>query len=673
MHILIVYDDVMMRENLRLELENQGYAIMEAANGTDGLHMARNHKPALIISGISLYDGGFRFLHQVRTDKLLGTVGFILYTSALTDNKDKELALRLGADAVIPFPEGAERFLSGLRSVMEGGGPGEITDSRQLDILTYLIAANNEILTRLEEKSAELVKTKEEINERERRYQRLLESVNDYIYTVKIEAGRPISTTHGPGCVAVTGFSPEEFEDDSGLCFRMIHEEERESIRELTQRFFEEKSAFSPFQHRIIHKDGRVRWIKNTPVPHFDRDGRLVAYDGLISDITDYKKLEDQFQHAQKMEAVGVLAGGIAHDFNNILTAMIGYGDMLQRQLVHDHIARNNVDQIMAAAERAANLVHGLLAFSRKQVMHPRPFDLNKIIKNIEKLLSRLLTEDIELLVDLTGGETTIMADPGQIDQILMNLVANARDAMPKGGVLTIETTIMNMDPAFLKDHGFGASGTYVMVSISDTGMGMDDQTRQRIFEPFYTTKPMGKGTGLGLSIVYGIVKQHCGFIDLQSRTGEGTTFRIYFPRIEAKTQEVANAVQLPQSGGNQTILIADDDIQVRSVVNIILSKSGYKVLEAEDGEMAVRKFKENLNDIDLLILDMVMPRKNGMDAFEEIRKLRQNIKAIFISGYTADVIDQKGVGYEDLNIVAKPISPSDLLLRIRETLKTET
>jgi CheY-like chemotaxis protein len=324
----------------------------------------------------------------------------------------------------------------------------------------------------------------------------------------------------------------------------------------------------------------------------------------------------------------------------------------------------------MAASERAASLVHGLLAFSRKQVMNPRPVDLDKLIKNVVKLLSRLLTEDIELRLSLTGRETIIMADPGQIDQILMNLVTNARDAMPKGGLLNIETSIMKMDSDFLKGHGFGARGHYVMLSIKDTGAGMDEKAKQRIFEPFYTTKPIGKGTGLGLSIVYGIVKQHGGFIEIQSKIGEGTTFRIYFPLIEAKTHETTDISKVYHAGGGQTILVADDDLQVRNVISIILSKSGYKVLEAEDGEMAIRQFENNLNDIDLLILDIVMPKKNGIDAYGEIKKLKEDTRVIFISGYTADVINQKGVGFEELNLVAKPISPNDLLLKVKDVLE---
>lgn len=672
MRVLLVYDNAMEREFLRLELEKKGFEVAEATNWTEGMISVREIKPDLVISGLLIHDGGLRFLCEVKADPQLHSLGFIFCASAPAEMRDAELATAIGADAVIPFMDDPEILWTELQTVMEMHNPAsDRGPSSPSDMIEYLLSTNREILTRLGEKSIDLERAREEIEEHERRYQAILESVNDYNYTVKIEGVRHIATTHGPGCVAVTGYSPEDYEADPGLCFSIIHEEDREQVRDLTNRFLAGKSAFLPFQHRIIHKDGRLRWIRNTPVPHYDRDGRLVAYDGLISDITEYKKLEDQFHHAQKMEAVGVLAGGISHDFNNILTAVIGYGDMLQKQLANDPAARKNVEQILAAAERAANLVHGLLAFSRKQVMNPRPVDLNRIIRNVEKLLSRLITEDIALRVRLMEGGINIMADQGQIDQILMNLVTNARDAMPRGGVLTIETAIMGMDMGFLKEHGFGTRGPYVLVSISDTGMGMDEQARQRIFEPFYTTKPMGKGTGLGLSIVYGIVKQHNGFIELQSNMGEGTTFRIYFPLIEEKPRESVDAVQIPAIGENQTILIADDDFQVRSVINIILSKSGYRVIDAEDGETAVRLFRENLNDIDLLIFDIVMPRMNGLDAYQEIRKLRQDVKAIFISGYTADVIDQKGAGYQDLNILAKPISPNNLLLKIKEALKS--
>jgi len=671
MRILLVDDNALGRKLLRRILEDHGCEVMEAANGSEGLQMARNMAPALIISDVFMPKmDGFQFLHEVKTDPVLQRVPFVFYSSVFTHRNDEELALSLGAAAFIVKPKDKDEFWSEICSAMKRS---ESVHEAKSD--TYITTGENRlnisqtIIGRMEEKFAEMEKARSDLEWSDERYRRLLESVTDYIYTVQVEDGRTLATSHGSGCVAVTGYAPEEYEADPDLWFRIIHEEDRETVRELTSRFFSENGAILPFQHRIIHKDGRVRWIRNTPVPRYDHQSRLVAYDGLISDITEYKKLEDQFRHAQKMEAVGVLAGGIAHDFNNILTAIIGYGNLLQMQLGNDHSARHNVEQILAAGEKAANLVHGLLAFSRKQIINPKPAGLNNIIRIVEKLLSRLLTEDIELKVSLTDSETTIMADPGQIDQILMNLATNARDAMPKGGVLTIETSIMEMDMEYLLMHGYGIQGPYVWLSVSDTGMGIDEQTRERIFEPFFTTKPMEKGTGLGLSIVYGIVKQHNGFIDVQSTLGMGTTFNIFFPLVKTIVQERSSMPHLPALGENQTILIADDDMQVRDIIRITLENSGYKVIEAEDGEMAVQQFAKYRDDIDLLILDIVMPKKNGKDAYDEIRKIRQEIKVLFISGYTADVIDQKvGMG-EELNIVSKPVSPQELLLKIKVTL----
>jgi PAS domain S-box-containing protein len=672
MQALIAMGNTTERENLGRELESQGFQIIPAYSCGEAFVKARDLNPDLIISALEPWGGGIRFLHESRKVPQLKHTPFIFCNSTTLTNQEKELVLTLGADAIIPILDVPDFFRSQREPTKEmpskdnhsGAGIVSGGEDPMSDLLDKVFAI-------LEEKHRERDLDSEKIRECESRYQRLLESVNDYTYTVMMENGSPVHTRHNVGSLAVTGYSPEEFDAEPGLCFRMIHDEDRENIDALIQQFFLGEKPFAPFQHRILHKDGRVRWIRNTPVPHYDLDGNLVAWDGLISDITEYKKLEDQFHHAQKMEAVGVLAGGIAHDFNNILTAMIGYGEMLQRQLSPTDGARNCVDQILGAAERAANLVHGLLAFSRKQVINPRPINISRIISNVERLLSRLLTEDIDLKVYLGDGDAIIMADPGQIDQILMNLVTNARDAMPRGGKLTIETSLIRMDMPFIEAHGFGIIGDYVLIAIADTGIGMDEESRQRIFEPFFTTKPQGKGTGLGLSIVYGIVKQHNGFLDLRSRLGEGTVFNIYFPVIDEKFQESAEPPKAQQIGGDQTILIADDDMQVRNVIKIILSKSGYKVLEAEDGEKAVSIFGDNMEGIDLLILDIVMPKKNGLDAYEEIRKLRKDVKAIFISGYTADVIDQKGAGFEDLNIVSKPVSPNDLLLKIKEAFNS--
>lgn len=386
--------------------------------------------------------------------------------------------------------------------------------------------------------SAELERSwiEKNLQKSEMRYKMLVESVTDYIYTVKVDNGHPVSTLHGTGCVAVTGYAPEEYDFDPYLWHRMVHEADKPLVNERAEKVLM-GIPVSPLEHRIIHKNGPIRWVRNTPVPRYDDKGNLIAYDGMIKDITEQKQLESQLLHAQKMEAIGTLAGGISHDFNNMLTTIIGYGSLLRTEIKKDSHIMAYVESILASAEKAANLAKNLLAFSRKQIISPNNINLNEIVRNIERLLSRLISEDVELKIDLTDRNLIIRADVSQIEQILMNLVINARDAMSDGGLLTIKTDTMKMDDEYVKGHGYGMQGSYALITVSDTGSGMDREIKERIFEPFFTTKEAGKGTGLGLSIVYGIVKQHNGFIDCYSELEKGTTFNIYLPIADSEVK----------------------------------------------------------------------------------------------------------------------------------------
>ncbi|MBI3592703.1 MAG: response regulator [Nitrospirae bacterium] len=395
----------------------------------------------------------------------------------------------------------------------------------------------------------------------------------------------------------------------------------------------------------------------------------LQALEDIKKETEDKKKLEAQLYHAQKMEAVGTLTGGIAHDFNNILTAIIGFGTLMRMDMRADDPNRTYLKEILNAGERAIQLTQGLLAFSRKQIINPKPVKLNEIIKGIEKLLKRILREDIKFKAILADEDLTVMADSGQAEQILMNLTTNARDAMPAGGILTIGTELVNLDNEFIKTHGYGGIGKYALISVSDTGIGMDDNTRERIFEPFFTTKELGKGTGLGLAVVYGIIKQHNGYINVYSEHGKGTTFRIYLPAIKSEFKEAEPAAPPALKRGTETVLIAEDDAAIRKLTKDMLEGSGYKVIEAVDGEDAVHKFVEDKDKIELLILDVVMPKKNGKEAYEEIRKINPDIKAVFLSGYTADIIHKKGILEEGLNFISKPVSPDEFLRKLREVL----
>jgi nitrogen-specific signal transduction histidine kinase/CheY-like chemotaxis protein len=395
----------------------------------------------------------------------------------------------------------------------------------------------------------------------------------------------------------------------------------------------------------------------------------LVDYDGLISNITPLKQLEAQLRQAQKMEAVGQLAGGIAHDFNNILTAIIGYGNLLRMKLARDSALRTYVEQILASSERAANLTHSLLAFSRKQIIDLKPIDINAVITRVERLLQRLIGEDIEFRTVLCPGSLPVLADSVQMEQVLMNLVTNARDAMPGGGMLLIETAVFEMGEEFQRTHAYGKPGSYALVAVSDTGMGMDERTRAKIFDPFFTTKDVGKGTGLGLAMVYGIVKQHSGYINVYSEPGKGTSFKLYFPLTGSLNRPVPVEIPSVSHQGTETVLLAEDDAEVRKLTRTVLQDFGYRVIDAVDGEDAVLKFKADPAAVDLLVFDIIMPKQNGKEAYMEIRDLRPGIKALFMSGYTADVAHKKGILETGLDFVLKPISPTDFLKKVREVL----
>jgi CheY-like chemotaxis protein/two-component sensor histidine kinase len=380
---------------------------------------------------------------------------------------------------------------------------------------------------------------------------------------------------------------------------------------------------------------------------------------------------EKQLVQSQKLEAVGRLAGGISHDFNNLLTVILGYSDITKRNLPEGDPLRRNVDEIIRASERAASLTRQLLAFSRKQVMQPRVFDLNDVVNDLEKMLRRMIGEDIELRVSADRDLGNIKADPVQLEQVIMNLVVNARDAMPKGGKLSIETANVYLDESYSREHVSVVPGHYVMLAISDTGCGMNEETRQRIFEPFFTTKEQGKGTGLGLSMVYGIVKQSGGNIWVYSEEGHGTTFKSYFPRVTAQAEEYkrsARAFEAP--AGSETILLVEDAELVRTLARQVLETAGYRVLEAANADAAIRLCeKMNGDRIDLLLTDVVMPGMSGNEMSRILLQRQPDMPVLYMSGYTDDAIVQHGVLEAGINFLQKPFTPAALAFKVREVL----
>jgi CheY-like chemotaxis protein len=369
------------------------------------------------------------------------------------------------------------------------------------------------------------------------------------------------------------------------------------------------------------------------------------------------------------MESIGTLAGGVAHDFNNILTVIVGLGQITLMKMTDNDPYRSHIGGILEAAERATHLTKELLLFSRKQQSERRPVDLNDIVAKMEKFLHRIIGEDIFLKRMAHDLPLLILADSNHVEQVLMNLAVNARDAMPQGGELILRTEVTVLDEAFVATQGCGQPGAYALLSVTDTGTGMDKATQERIFEPFFSTKEVGKGTGLGLSVVYGIVKQHDGFITVYSEPGQGSSFRIYLPLTTTAQEETKGEEGQPVAGGTETILLAEDDDLVRELLVSVLTEAGYTVIVAANGLEAVCKFRENAGAIQLLLFDLIMPKMNGKEAADEIRKLHPALKIIFASGYSPDIAQQKAFLDDRTHLVSKPISPRDLLKKVREML----
>lgn len=438
--------------------------------------------------------------------------------------------------------------------------------------------------------------------------------------------------------------------------------------------YTQRKTVFIPLEKEIVRRRLAEESLQKA---HDELERRInertaelsKTVDKLNIQISERKGLEERLLHSQKMEAVGQLAGGVAHDFNNILTAIISYGSILRSKVESDTTLKSYVDAILTSAERAAHLTRDLLVFSRKQVLNPVLSELNLIVRKYESLISRTICEDIEFRIELTDEDLPVMADSARIEQVLMNLVTNACSVMSKGGKLIIRTGRVELDNDFKKTHGFGKPGMYALISVIDTGSGMDDKTRKRIFEPFFTTKDVGKGTGLGLAITYGIIKQHNGYIHVYSEVGQGTTFSIYLPLVRKGVKEEETADEPAAVSGTETILLAEDEPSVRTSLRIVMEERGFTVIEAVNGDDAIEKFMENRDKIDFIVLDVVMPGKSGKAVYDAIKMVRPDIKAIFTSGYISSGLSVKEIFEEGLTFISKPVQPDDLIRKIREML----
>ncbi|HWZ29431.1 MAG TPA: response regulator, partial [Gemmatimonadales bacterium] len=395
-------------------------------------------------------------------------------------------------------------------------------------------------------------------------------------------------------------------------------------------------------------------------------------YETFVRDVTAQRQLEAQLVRAQKLEAVGRLAGGVAHDFNNLLTVILSYSTLLIEDGGLTPTALESIQEIKKAGDGAASLTKQLLAFSRQQVLQPQVLDINSVVQSTQKLLNRLIGEDVKMMTSLEPDLGVARLDPGQLGQIIMNLAVNARDAMPTGGVLTIETENVEMDLTYVRGHPVAQAGSYVMLAVSDSGIGMDEATKERIFEPFFTTKETGKGTGLGLATVYGIVKQSGGFIWVYSEPGRGTSFKIYFPRITdtAGRSDTPAPAPTPPPRGSETVLIVEDVTAVRGVAREMLERSGYRILEAANGDAALRLAAKHHGPIDLLLTDVVMPGISGRQLAEQLVELRPQIRVLYMSGYTDDAVVTHGMLEPGINYLQKPFTLDGLARKVHEVLR---
>jgi two-component system, cell cycle sensor histidine kinase and response regulator CckA len=500
--------------------------------------------------------------------------------------------------------------------------------------------------------------------ESENQYHSLVDNLNVGIYRCTIGSeGRFLQAN--PAMVKLFGFKSL----DDLLCAPIATLYQNRDDRAVVTKELEQQGLIKDRELLLKKGDGTPIRVSCTAKVSYNEHNKPQWIDGVLEDITEKKLLEEQLRQSQKMESLGTLAGGIAHDFNNILMVISGYCTLLKIKMGDDPEFDRHINPILSSTEKAAQLTQSLLAFSRKQLLNPKPIDLNKVVDGMGQLLRRLIGEDIELHSQLLTQQLTILADRSQMEQILLNLVANARDAMPGGGSISITTEMVDLHQReTLLKHQFQKPGKYAVLSVSDSGSGMDAATLQRIFEPFYSTKPVGKGTGLGLAMVHGIVKQHDGDIGVYSEPGKGTTFKIYLPLLQ-DSKASDEAVSLPEAiGGTETILLGEDDEQVRQWITEVLTQVGYTVIEAGNGEELVDRFREAIR-VDLVVLDVVMPKKNGREAMDEIETIRPDIKALFISGYTADIIHRKGILDQSLNFLSKPMTREALLHKIREVL----
>ncbi|HTH47568.1 MAG TPA: response regulator [Candidatus Limnocylindria bacterium] len=678
LRVLVVDDLEANRYLLEALLRSHGCKVARSSHGAEALDLARLDPPDLIITDILMpVMDGFTLCREWRGDPRLAEVPFVFYTATYTSPEDEQLAMNLGADLFLIKPVEPDILMPRLRELMAAHREGRLTRTvpPPEDEPASLREYNAALVRKLEDKMRQLESLNRQLEQRVRERTTELEAANrelqalSHVGTWTSELKPFGRLTWSPETHRIFGLPPEAFDGRSETFFALVHPDDLDSVRAASRDAW---AGLRPLnvEHRVLRAEGRVRWVHEQAELERDAQGLPVRLVGIVRDITDQRVMAEQLRQAQKMEAVGQLAGGVAHDFNNLLTVVQGHASLLLAMEGISGSAIDSAQQIGEAAERASALTRQLLTFSRRQLLRLRPLDLNHVVAGMTRMLRRIVGEHITLRESLASTLPRVLADTGMMEQVIMNLVVNARDAMSKGGELSLQTSVVELDAAAAAQAPAARAGRYVLLTVSDTGTGIAPEHLPHIFEPFFTTKGVGHGTGLGLATVYGIIQQHQGWITIVSEPGRGAQFSIFLPTTEEQPEAAPATTSIRVPGGGETILVAEDEAALRQLVQQILGRHGYRVLLAENAAEALQLWRQAAGQVDLLLTDLVMPGElSGRELAELLLREQPTLKVIFTSGYSAESLTANDLSNATTAFLQKPYRPEKLVLAVRECL----
>ena len=661
MNLLLVDDRPLNLKLLRVVFQAEGHQTVDASDGLDALEKLAERRFDAVITDILMPNmDGYRLCRTIREDPRLNHLALVIYTSTYVSAGDRELAEQAGADEYLTKPSPAQELMAAVTRAQDKRKNTLVTTSVPVE-QDFLRQYNETLVHKLEERNLDLEEQARLLNESQRKFRTLVENLKA-VFFLTGEGGRPVHYV-SPAYEAIWGRSCESLYRDPDSWLHAIVGDDRPLVSQALDR---SRSGLD-LEFRLQTETASPRWVRLRTVPALNPQGHSEGICGFAEDITPLKMAEFQFQQAQKMEGIGRLAGGVAHDFNNILTAIYGFNTLSGRKIGPDHPAQKDVKMVEKLVGRAAKLTHQLLAFSRKQIIEPRVVDLGNLLDGLVRMLGPILGEDIELRVQRADQAFHVRIDPGQMEQVLMNLCVNSRDAMPTGGRLTLSLG-RDLPPNLATDPG---PGNWIVLGVEDTGTGMDAATLEHAFEPFFTTKGMGVGTGLGLATSYGIVTQSGGRLMVTSEVGQGAKFTILLPESADSLSQVPESAAVIFPPGTETILVVDDDADVASSTVQALTAEGFQVRLAHSADEAVSLVASDLEKkIRLVLTDVVMPQRGGKELAEDLARTRPDISILFTSGYTDDSIIRRGVAVQAINFLRKPFTPRELVMKVHQVLE---